>query len=94
MKEVKKQGQREQIVKICRDYVYDCKNTMPMIKSPGISLVCKLLGIKYSDLSRLGKQFLKMDMATTSDRGECGVSLDADYYLSAGKPKQLQSPNQ
>jgi len=71
---------------LCDEYATEGKTGRIIFTSPFYSLLCKEIGIKYSDLSKLGKMILKSDAIDTFQMKPYNTDdhcfKDKEYYLS------------
>ncbi len=55
----------DELSKLCQEYGYEGKTGVVMFKSPFYKLLCKKLGIKWGELSRVGKAMLRANAIDT-----------------------------
>lgn len=70
------------IQEILDEYGFESQSGRIGFKSPGIKLVCDVLGIKYSNLSRTGKAALRGDMIEQFMGRTPPVSEYGENYLN------------
>lgn len=74
----------QEMIDMVKEKVFGYANWTLCIESPCIRDVCRYIGVKYSQLSTLGKIQLKAHIGDTADSKFTGRwhVMDAEYYLS------------